>query len=64
MPDFQPLIVCNEEITQPASLNVFFAEDELDSFGFGTEQTLDCLVFELLKKPRSLVVHVQRIYFC
>jgi hypothetical protein len=68
MPNFQPLLVCDHEDTpsalQKTAGRFDFAEFEKDDFGFNPEQTLDSLVFELLKKPTALAAHLQRIYFC
>jgi tetratricopeptide (TPR) repeat protein len=64
MSDFQPLIVCNEESTAQKIARLNFVEGDIDDFGFSVDQALECLVFQLLKKPRALAVHLQRIYFC
>jgi hypothetical protein len=43
----------------PSDSNIFhFADHELP------EQTLKNLVFHIARKPRQLIAHIQRIYYC
>lgn len=63
---FEPLIICDDESwpTHEAEPEFYFVDTEIDSFGFNPEQMLESIVFQILRKPTALVVHLQRIYFC
>lgn len=67
MSNFAKLILCDADQQQPEVVAVpgfGFVEAEEDSFGFTPEQMLENIVFQILRKPSALVVHLQRICFC
>lgn len=67
MSNFAKLIICSDDDQQPvveAVPGFRFVEAEVDSFGFASEQILENIVFQILRKPSALVIHLQRICFC
>jgi hypothetical protein len=64
MPSFRQLIICEDESAQEPVKSPFLEKADLDGFDFPPEQILDCLIFEIIKKPTALAAHLQRIYFC
>lgn len=67
MSNFIKLILCDDDGQQPepeSAPEFRFIEAEVDSFGFAAEQMLENMVFQILKKPSALVLHLQRICFC
>jgi hypothetical protein len=65
MSNFQPLVICEDEELPTVSESEFSKlSEQIDLFGFNSDQTLESIVFHILKKPTSLAAHLQRIYFC
>jgi hypothetical protein len=66
MTPFAKLIILSDEPQLEAShVSEFgFIEAQSDDFGFDSEQTLESIVFDILKNPTALIIHLQRIYFC
>lgn len=65
MTQFIPLIICNDEDKSNTTCpELDFENQEIDLFGFDREDTLESIIFKILKEPQALQVHLQRIYFC
>jgi hypothetical protein len=66
MRSFQQLIICDERepLVKEASKSDFLNDVELDHFGFTPEQIHESIVFQIVKKPTALAIHLKRIYFC
>lgn len=65
MPKFKSLISCNkQDELDDTPLKLAFDDQEIDLFGFDAEQILESILFNILKEPKNLQGHLQRIYFC
>lgn len=64
MSNFEPLVICDDEPPLVDACGFGFSKEHVDCFGFDSEQTLESVVFQILRKPTSLELHLQRIYFC
>jgi hypothetical protein len=65
MSDFQQLIICEDDDKSVETVvELDFTTEQVDRFGFNSAQTLESIIFQILKKPTALVAHLQRIYFC
>jgi len=68
MVTFDKLIICNEDdenATSLQSISEFQLEIEpVDKMGLSEKECLDNVVFNLIRHPKALNIHLQRIYFC
>ncbi|NOQ37187.1 MAG: hypothetical protein GQ569_15060 [Methylococcaceae bacterium] len=65
MTQFKSLITCSEkEESDETSAKLDFENQEIDLFGFSSEEALDSIIFKISRDPKNLHVHLQRIFFC